>query len=198
MLVRVALFLIACVAGPALAEPLTFGAINGVEDASRNPALARCEPGSQSCALTRTSFGGLPVVSSVMTLNPSGRIRSVEIVLNGKDHGLARELLAGRYGPPTHSDRWTNFDDGAVIGFRRAGARAIVSLDFPANATAARSGGGEVAWPVLIFAGLGLAAGLGAYGIHKRLRPAPADTMGTVSMRETLERRLRQGDEVTF
>lgn len=202
MMIRAGLVVCALFAAPAYAEPLTFGAINGTDDLSRNTEIARCAPGRDSCALTRTTFGGLPIARSQVALNPSGRVRTAEIVLDARHHDLAYQLLAGRYGTPTATQgypRWTRFDDDARVAIRRAGGDTLISFDYPANAPAS-TGGAGLPWPVLLFAGLGLAAGFGAYRVlgRRRARPALAAAGAPLSMKATLEGRLRRGEELSF
>lgn len=189
------------IAAPALAGPLSFGAINGVDDLSRDAAIGRCASDGATCALTRTSFGGLPVRRSTVSLNSSGRVRAVEIILDDKNYALARQLIAGRYGDPIDSRgsaRWTAFDDGAGIAMRRTGTDTAIAFDFPANAASAAVADTNPAWAFLLLAGIGVAAGFGAYRWNGGGRRAPARPGREMSMRETLERRLQRGDELSF
>jgi hypothetical protein len=186
-------------AAAAQAQPLAFGAVNGEDDYSERADLAQCRPaaddGARQCVLKRSSFGGLPVSSATMTLNPDGKARSLDIVLDAENFDLAYQLLVGRYGPPTAArgfPLWTGFDDGASLTLRRAGARATVSFDFPANAAASSATPGAL--PFLLLAGLGLLAGGLAYRAYGAKRaPVP-----NISMRATLERRLREGRDLQF
>ena len=189
----------------AQAQPLAFGTVNGADDFSKNPDVSQCRPasgqdGMRQCALKRSGFGGLPVSRTAMALNSDGKVRSLGIVLNGQDYDLAYQLLVGRYGPPATTrdfPRWIGFDGDANLSLRRSGPDAIVSFDFPANAAAASSQGTGIALTLLLFAGLGLVAGGIAYREYGAGRAKPARLPQT-SMRDTLERRLREGRDLTF
>lgn len=188
----------------AQAQPLAFGAINGTDDYSERAGVAQCQAdgdqdGARHCLLKRSSFGGLPVSNATMTLNADGKARSLDVALDGDSFERAYQLLVGRYGPPTAtraSPRWTGFDDGASLAIRRTGASTTVSFDFPVNAAVSRATP-TAALPFLLLAGLGLLAGGLAYRAYgaRRARPAPAPNM---SMRATLERRLREGRDLQF
>jgi hypothetical protein len=184
-------------ASPALAAPLTFGAISGDADLADNPEITSCVPsvaqeGTQTCSLSRTSFGGVPIESGAAVLNADGRVRQLRIALDSRHHDLARDLLAGRYGKPStegNRSRWTGFNDGAGITLARNRRQTLISFDFPENAAAAPADGPEgrsLAFLALFGAGA-VAAGL---MLRRRSKPAPNREL---SMRETLERRLRDG-----
>ena len=191
----------------ARAEPLAFGAVNGSDDFSNHTDVGQClattpdgQNSARRCVLKRSSFGGMPVSSATMTLNPAGKVRSLAIVLEGQDFDLARHLLVGRYGTPATAEpfpRWTGFDDGASIAIRKSRLNAIVSFDFPANAVAASPAIPDGALALLLLAGLGAIAGGFAYRAYgaKQARPARAPQP---SMRATLERRLREGRDLQF
>jgi hypothetical protein len=187
-------------ASPALAAPLTFGAIGGDANLSDNPEITSCVPsasedGTQTCSLSRTSFGGVPIESSAAVLNAEGRVRSVRIALDARHHDLALSLLTGRYGTPSGpgaAPRWSGFDDGAIITLGRDRRQALITFDFPRNAAAPGAAGPEgrgLAFLALFGAGA-VAAGL---MLRRRAKPAPAREL---SMRETLERRLREGRDL--
>ena len=189
---------------PAQAEPLSFGAINGSGDFSKNTQVAYCPPAparkndTRTCALTRTSFGGLPVREARMSLNAAGRVQSLHILLDGNDFNRAFELLAGRYGPPTALNGfalWIGFDDGGRLAIRKARAGALISFDFPANkATPLRSAPDpRLAWSLLAFAIAGVGAGLILHRARRTRRTKPV-----LSMRDTLERKVREGVDLQF
>jgi len=196
-------------ASPAYAEPLTFGAINGADDLSQSSELTGCAPGPESgertCQLARTSFGGLAVEKGSATLNADGRIRALRIALDERDHDLARNLLAGRYGPPVATDkgtRWTSFDDGASIAIARARPNTLITFDFPENGAVAAPAGpdGRALLFLMLFAAGAIVTGL---MLRRRQRPRRAARPGIVpapqpSMRETLERRLQEGRDLQF
>ena len=195
---------------PAGAEPLTFGAINGTADLSGNTEVAYCpktrsRDAPRTCALARTSFGGLPVSKGLMTLNPAGRVRSLTILLDGKDHDRATEMLAGRYGPPTNGGnvaRWTGFDEGARIAVGKGSSGTVISFDFPANEAVASASapGARLVWALLFFAAAGIAAVLVLLRARaaRQARARARRAMPTSSLRETLERKIREGVDLQF
>lgn len=179
------------------AKPLTFGIVNGADDFSNRAELGACRAdagrdGGSRCALARASFGGLPVARATLALNPARKPRSLDIVLDAQDYDLAYQLLVGRYGPPTSTrdgPRWSDFDAGASLAIRRSGANATISFDFPENAGAAsRQPDTALVVSLLLFAGLGLAAGALFYAARAKRR-----TPSELSMRATLERRVSEG-----
>jgi hypothetical protein len=187
-------------APPALAAPLTFGAIGGDADLTDSPEITSCVPSAseqsgQICSLSRTSFGGVPIESAAAVLNADGRVRSLRIALDARHHDLARNLLTGRYGAPSAmgaAPRWSGFDDGAAIILDRTRRQTLITFDFPQNAAvpgAAVPEGRSLAFLALFGAGA-VAAGL---MLRRRAKPAPAREL---SMRETLERRLRDGRDL--
>lgn len=189
--------------------PLSFGAINGADDFSGRTDIGLCRAGTaasdgvRTCTLARTAFGGLPIARSAMTLNPSGHVRSVTIALDGKDYDAAYRLLQGRYGRPTETapfPRWRGFGDGAAVTIRRTGSDSSISFDFPANAAAAEPDKGLDAGfvrTILVFVLLGLAAGLLGRRFG-RARTARFGAAPPMSMRATLDRKLRDGEELQF
>jgi hypothetical protein len=193
----------------AVAEPLTFGAVDGLSDFSHRPDVAECRAAADEqakglrCTLKRSRFGGLAVEATAMDLNAAGKVRSVDIVLKDEAFEPAFQMLAGRYGPPATTrnfPRWSGFDDDAGLSIRKSGPNTIVSFHFPANDAAASKTG----WPdaalaasLLLFTGLGLAAGVlvfREYGARRRRTILSPQS----SMRATLERRLREGRDLQF
>lgn len=206
-------FVSLALAPPAMAEPLTFGAINGADDFSGQTEIASCEPkslwggGRQTCALARTSFGGLPIETGTVTLNGAGRVQAVRIALDGGDYELAYRFLVGRYGRPSSAGEapsWSGFDDGAAITIGRSAARALIAFEFPANAEAAdMEPDGARIWSLLLFALGGVAAGLIIRRVRNRDRrrwdrPRRTGVDTQPSMRATLERRLRENRDFQF
>jgi len=191
----------------AVAEPLTFGTIEGSSDFSDRKDVAECRANSDAqaegslCALKRTSFGGLPVKTATMALNAAGKVRSVDIVLDSEAFEPAFQMLVGRYGPPATTrnfPRWSGFDDGAGLAIRKAGPNTIVSFDFPANGAGAETEPDRtLAAALILFAALGLVAGILLYREYgtRRSQPGP---IPQPSMRATLERRLREGRDLQF
>lgn len=189
-------------ASPAAAAPLTFGAIGGAGDLSKSTEVAACLPSAadknaRTCRLTRTHFGGVPIEGSAAMLNADGRIRSLRIALDAQHEDLARSLLTGRYGAPAPSaagaaPRWSGFDDGATITLGRDRRHALITFDFPQNAAAPAAAGPE--GRSLVFLAL-FGAGAVAAGLllRRRAKPAPVREL---TMRETLERRLREGRDL--
>jgi hypothetical protein len=181
------------------AEPLAFGALNGRDELASTSELASCTPsaseaGAQTCRLARTSFGGVPIDSGAAVLNADGRVRSLRIALDVRHHDLALSLLTGRYGAPSTPGavpRWAGFDDNATISLDRSRRQTLIAFDFPENAAASGRAGPEGrSLAFLALFGLGaVAAGL----LLRRPKPAPAREL---SMRETLERRLREGRDL--
>lgn len=187
---------------PVRAAPLAFGEIDQAADLSQSADVAGCSAASDGkiCRLTRESFGGLAIDTSSVSLNPAGRVRSLSIALDDRDYETARQLLTGRYGPPTTAapPRWTRFDDRATISLHRSRTNTRVDFTFPANDLApAAKANPELPFSVLIFVLLGL--GVGA--VILRVRRAQRSTilpMSEPSMRQTLERRLRTGRDLQF
>lgn len=200
-------------AGAAGAEPLVFGALDGTRDLSGAPALAGCaraaRAGEAVCRLARDEFGGLTMLGSRALLNGAGRLRALDILLDREALGTARALLAGRYGPPGPSADgapvW-RFDAGARLTLRQTVAGTLIAFDFPANAaapapppppaTAAAAGsagldGAAETLPLLLVAAVALA--LAGRAWWRRRRPPPRPVAAQPTMRETLERRLRDG-----
>lgn len=187
---------LALAASPALAEPLTFGGINGRDDLSASTDLTACRPttdGLQRCQLARRSFGGLDIVRSEALLRTEGRIRSLRIELDRADDEPARQMMIGRYGPPA---RWSSFDDGAHIAMARTAQASVISFDFPANATAGARIDMRAVWTVLALISAGLVLGWLAFRTWRR--PKRSTEPATLSMKETLERRLAEGRELRF
>ena len=192
-------------ATPLAAAPLTFGAINGTEDLSQGPHGA-CTPSpdgeGSACLLARTSFGGLPITRGTMALNAEGRVRAVEIQLDADDHELVGQLLAGRYGAPDvdgPTPEWRSFDDGARVLLSRDSEGTRVTLEYPANDIAAVADGpsSTLFASLLGFLVLGIGAGVAVGRLRRgrKLQPAMAGGMTDqpVSMRVTLEQRMRDG-----
>lgn len=196
---------LACMmAAPAQAKPLTFGAIDGANELTASSQLTGCAAvdNGSACRLNRTNFGGLPIDRSEVMLNPMGRVRSLDILLDAGDYDVARRLLIGRYGPPSaaSADQWLGFDDGARIAISRSKRNTLVSFLYPANISSSGSAAPDsgVIIQVLLFVVLGLAAGL-LFRRWRNSRPAePAMSPREPSMRATLERRLAQGDDLGF
>lgn len=189
------------IAVPAWAAPLRFGAINGTDDASRSHDVTECRPqnGMALCPLRRTRFGGLPIDRGIATLNTAGRVRSLDLTVSARRYDVAYRMLGGRYGPPDGGRAapiWTRFDDGARIMLRRTGREALISFDFPKNAASAPKLGLDtgLAWTLLLCAGLGLGGGWALY----RAAGAKRGAQTQFSMRDTLERRLRDGRGLRF
>ncbi|WP_217352691.1 hypothetical protein [Sphingomonas sp. ID1715] len=177
-------------APPAVAEPLVFGDIDGRADLSGRAEIADCSADGK-CALDRPSFGGASIDGATIALNPAGRAKRLEIMLDPRDYSRALALLIGRYGQPDQAGqaRWSRFDQAASITLSRASHHAIVAFDYPANAVASdRSATQRASW-LALFVIAGLGSGLLVWRRRQtRHRSAP------VSMRATLERRLRDGD----
>jgi len=199
-----ALFL-ALAAAPALAEPLRFGGINGADDLAGSSELTACRPttdGLQRCQLARQTFGGLEIAGSEALLNRTGQVRSLRIDLDRADFELARQMLTGRYGAPQASG-WTRFDDGARIGMARTARATVISFDFPQNSAAGQPSTRRADWLLPAMIGLGLLLGWLLFRLRRaqprRAVPVRAQSpMAPMSMRETLERRLREGQEIRF
>ena len=197
--------LLALAATPALAEPLSFGGINGTDDLAGSTELTACRPttdGLQRCQLARQAFGGLEIGGSEALLNRTGQVRSLRIELDRADFELARQMLAGRYGPP-QAGGWTRFDDGARIGMARTARATVISFDFPQNSAASQANTSRADWLLPAMIGLGLLLGWLLFRLRRarprRVVPVRAPSpMAPVSMRETLERRLREGQELRF
>jgi hypothetical protein len=191
------LLLIAIAAAPLHAAPLTFGEIDGRQDFSRRPDVAVCSSKANGfdCVLTRTSFGGLPLSQGRMVLDAWGRVRSLQLELEPEDYDRARTLLVGRYGKPAALEPrslWDRFDDDARISLRRERPRTLVMFDYPRNDAAAYDLRPSVIWTLLLFTLGGIAAGAALRRARNR-RPAQP-----VSMKQTLERRMREGRELNF
>jgi hypothetical protein len=190
---------------PAAATPLSFGAFNGAGDFSSSPELGGCKrdgEGGSVCALARTSFGGLETNRSIVALNGDGRVRRIEIGLDASDYPLAYQLLVGRYGRPVTGGAaplWNNFDDKAALSIRVVATEALVTFDFPANARAAGPDTAATV-PLLLFLALGLVGGLILSRWRRAPIPGPPSPLPAAepSMRATLERRIREGGDLTF
>lgn len=200
---------------PAIAAPLTFGAINGSDDFSQTAELGPCAAAGDAnqppriCPLTRTAFGGVPITRGTATLNAEGRVRSLDMVMAANHYDLAYQLLVGRYGQPTVTrgfSQWSGFDDGARITISRSKPSTFVTFDFPANDVGARDDAPEEAltMALILLAILAFGAGV-AFGRRQAMREAkPALAQSSrqanpqISMRETLERRLREGRDLQF
>lgn len=190
-------------ASPVAAAPLTFGAINGADDASGSTEFTACRPTTDDlrrCDLARRSFGGLDIIASTGLLSAEGRVRSLRIELGRGDYELAQQMLVGRYGPP---EGWAEFDDGARIGMTRTPQAALITFDFPANAAPAARIDNSLISTVLALIGIGLV--LGWLVVRERrvpaVRPVRQRAEGPtapLSMRETLERRVAEGRELRF
>jgi hypothetical protein len=191
-------------ASPAQAEPLRFGAINGSDDLSGDTEVASCPSRSffgghwQTCTLARTSFGGIPIESGAMTLKPDGRVEAVRIRLEDADYDLAYRFLVGRYGRPMAVEggaQWNRFDDGGRVAISKSGASTDILFAFPSN-DAAAAPGPERFWSLALFVLLGIGAGqlLRQRQKVRRFHRLPAQP----SMRETLERRLRENRDPQF
>ncbi len=191
-------------ASPALGEPLAFGALNGADDFSRSAEVGGCEgfsrqTNSKACPLTRNAFGGLAVNDGTVSLNAAGKIRSIGIVLDDADFETAYRLLAGRYGPATATTpfpTWTAFDEGATIAIRQSGPNTLIAFRYPANDVAAWHSNlnTTLIMALLLVFALTLAIGMFLRRRQKTHRARPAVPRPQPTMRETLERRLREGD----
>ncbi len=186
-------------AAPLSARPLVFGTVDGEADLSRLDELTGCVRGPDDgrvCALRRKSFGGLPINRSEIALNREGRATDLSFWLDRADAGSARQLLAGRYGVAQidgTSARWSGFDDGAEISVGPEAGGTRVSFTYPANRVTSPRGGLDAGavWSVLAFCVAGIGTGL---AIQRGRRPAVREP----SMREVLERRLREGGDLQF
>lgn len=193
----------------AASPPLTFGAINGADDLSRATNIATCRPdaaranNAKICTLKRTEFGGLPILHSAMVLNAAGKARSLTIALDAHDYDTAAQMLQGRYGRPDRAadvGRWRGFADDASISIRRTGEQTLIAFAFPQNAAASTVAGPDsgTIWAMLGFLAFGLAGGMLLWR-GAATRPAQAGAplqpaSAPMSMRATLERKLRDGD----
>lgn len=198
---RVSFFAVLLItASPAQAAPLTFGPIGGDADLTDSSELTSCVPstsgdGVRTCSLSRTSFGGVPIESGAAVLNAEGHVLSLRIALDAWHHELARNLLTGRYGAPSApgaAPRWSGFDDGATITLGRDRRQTLITFAFPQNAVA-RSAAGPEGRSLAFLALFGVGAVAAGLMLRRRSRPAPAREL---SMRETLERRLREGRDL--
>lgn len=191
---------LALIAASAVAAPLTFGGINGTDDLSGSAELAGCRQTTDEmrrCQLARQTFGGLDIASSEALLNGAGRVRSLRITVDRADFDLARQMLIGRYGAASN---WTGFDGGARIGIARTPDAAVISFDFPSNAAAGARLDMRAVWTVLSLLALGLALGWYLFRgrrTRRARRPEP-EARAPLSMRDTLERRVREGGELRF
>jgi hypothetical protein len=193
----VLLLLTALAAAPLHAAPLTFGEIDGRQDFSRRPELAVCSSKASGfdCVLTRNSFGGLPLSQGRMVLDAWGRVRSLQLELDREDYERARTLLVGRYGKPASLEPrslWNRFDDDARISLSKGRPRTLVMFDYPRNDAAAYDLRPSVIWTLLLFTLGGLAIGALLRRARQRRPTQP------VSMKQTLERRMREGRELNF
>ena len=199
MLRSILLLLPALAAAPLHAAPLTFGEIDGIQDYSDRPDVAACSSvdSGHDCVLARTSFGSVPLTRGQMALDAWGRVRSLQLVLDREDHDRARSLLSGRYGKPTIVEpqpQWNRFDRDARIGLRREGPNAFVTFEYPRNDASAYDLRPSVIWTLLLFTLGGLATG----AVLRRARRKPRQSTQPVSMKHTLERRMREGRELNF
>jgi hypothetical protein len=199
-------------ASAAWARPLTFGEINGTEDLSQSAELgAAPETDKKERQLLRNTFGGLEIDKGVVALNSQGRVRSLDIVLDDQDFDLAYQLLVGRYGKPTTTlpfPKWSSFDDGATIAISKSRPNTFISFHYPENEGPTRDiqSATVLRMSVLIAAGVLLGAGLARWRKRPRPRAAPAvvtrprasSQTAPLSMRETLERKMREGDDLVF
>ena len=196
---RLFLLLTAFVAAPLHAAPLTFGEIDGTQDFSERTDAGACrsEGSGFDCVLARTSFGGLPLSQGRMRLDAWGRVRSLDLMLDRRDHDRAYALLAGRYGKPARLQpgaEWTRFDEGARISLRQGRPHALVRFDFPGNDAGAYDLRPAVGWSLLIFTLGGLAVGVGL----RRFRRISERPVQPLSMKQTLDRRLSEGRDLSF
>lgn len=198
-------------AAPVAAAPLTFGEIASDTDLSRAPELASCAPAeanATTCRLLRQTLGGIDIRESAVRLNAAGRPASIDIRIAGEDAELADQLLAGRYGAPAaRGDRteWRGFDDGATLSLIRAGDSAVIGFRYPANAVApameapATPGARQRAIVyMLVFLAVGLITGGLVARMRRPRRSAIVSGVPEMSMRATLERRLRDGKGLDF
>jgi hypothetical protein len=183
---------------PGAARPLTFGAINGTDDLSQSSDLGGCASapeigsGAQTCALKRKAFGELSVSRGTVSLDAMGRARSVVIGLSARDYDRALQLLIGRYGRSVFEGGaavWRGYDARAQIALQRSASGVQVRFDYPANgAVASTTPDPRLAASLLAFIALGLAAGYAVRAVRKPPAPEPS-----LSMRATLERKIREG-----
>ncbi|MFD1610580.1 hypothetical protein ACFSCW_02045 [Sphingomonas tabacisoli] len=195
----------------AAASPkLSFGAINGTDDLSNAASVATCDKdmsggsSGKMCTLARTEFGGLPIQRSTLALNAAGKARSLTIALDASDYETAAQMLQGRYGLPERAAdvaRWRGFADDASISIRRTGEQTLIAFAFPANEAANAGPDAQTVWAMLGLTALGLAGGM----LLRRgaaARPAhasvPQHVPPALSMRDTLARRLRNGEDLQF
>lgn len=192
---------LSALAAPLRAEPLSFGEVNGI-DRLADGATESCRDipeGERVCALRRTHFGPLPINRSALFLDADGRARSLTFWFDRADHADVSQLLQGRYGAPKEqggSTRWTGFDDGATVELGLKDRSTRVDFSFPQNASVKREQpiDRRAVWSVLAFVLIGLTAGALLYRARKRRAvPPPVPTM-----REVLERRMRDGHDLQF
>lgn len=132
--------------------PLEFGNLNGTESVTGNSEIS-CDPNVPDvCRLTRTSFGGIPVTSSLVVTS-SGRIVRIIIIIDELFFDRTQDVLIDRYGSSESDEienltnrtggayqsrtiRWTSFDDDAELILYRNGDRgtAMVNFFYPSNA----------------------------------------------------------------
>lgn len=190
-------------ATPLRAEPLGFGEVNGI-DRLADGVTGSCRDthegeGERVCTLRRTNFGPLPINRSALLLNADGRVRSLTFWFDRADYADVSQLLQGRYGAPKEqagSTRWTGFDRGATVELGLRDRSTRVNFSFPQNAPVRNEQplDRRAIWSLLVFVLVGLAAGALLYRARKRrLVPPPAPTM-----REVLERRMRDGQDLQF
>lgn len=186
------------------AAPLTFGALGEPRDLSDDPQLAACRPvaagsADRMCTLRRTTFGGLPIQQSDVRLNGAGHASMMTILLRRSDYDTASRMLAGRYGGAQSvgdSTRWSGYDGGGTIALQPRGRFAAITFAFADSAQARRPGVVEArALPALLAGLVGLLAGWLVYRSRSRAVPKrePIRPEAPLSMRDTLERRVRQG-----
>lgn len=196
--VAVALLALAA-ASPIDARPLEFGTVDGRADLSGDDELTACasgQDGAKVCALRRTSFGGLPINRSEIALNADGRATSLSFWLDRADREAARQLLVGRYGAGRTdgaATRWSGFDDGAEISIAPDAGGTKIQFAFPGNRAVARRAGvdTDAVWSLLAFCLAGIGLGLLIQRSRRPVRREP-------SMRDVLERRMREGRDLQF
>ncbi|HEV2567610.1 hypothetical protein [Sphingomonas sp.] len=184
-------------AAPLQAAPLSFGEIDGGQDYSDRTDLADCtaEGAGYRCTLTRNTFGDLRLDRGVMTLDARGRVRTLQLALDRRDFDRGHALLVGRYGKPTALQprlEWRRFDDDGRITLTRGPQEALVTFDYPRNNATGAVLRREAVRGLLLFTLAGLAVGA-ALRLRRPRKPAQP-----VSMKQTLERRLSEGRDLSF
>lgn len=192
---------LSALAAPLRAEPLSFGEVNGIDrpaDGARGSCRETHE-GEHVCAFRRTHFGPLPINRSALFLNADGRARSLTFWFDRGDYADVSQLLQGRYGAPGEqggATRWTGFDDGATVELGLKDRSTRVDFSFPQNASVRSEQpiDRRAVWSVLAFVLIGLTAGALLYRARKRRAAPPPEP----TMREVLERRMREGRDLQF